>query len=53
MHLPFQKLNKNIVLKRYIDWDNKYFFLFINSSHFSLTGNQFILCKEEIVATYV
>ena len=49
MQLSFQKVNKNIVMKMYIDWDNKRFFLFINSSHF-FTG---IEIEIEIVATYV
>ena len=26
MHLPFQKVNKQIVWGRYIDWDNRHFF---------------------------
>ena len=30
MHLPFQKVKKNIVWGRYIDCDNRHFFLYID-----------------------
>ena len=33
MHLPFQKVKKTIVWGRYIDCDNRRFFLYICSSH--------------------
>ena len=54
MHLPFQKVKKNIVWGSYIDWDNiHFFFRFIWTAHtFLLAGNQFIFCKE-VVATHV
>ena len=46
MHLLFQKVNKNIVWGRYIDWDNRYFFaLFIWAAH-TLLLNQFIFYVE-------
>ena len=52
MNLPFQKVKKSIAWPWYIDWDNRYFFSFIQTAHTFLL-NQFILCKEEVVATYL
>ena len=41
MHLPFQKVKKSIVWGRYIDCDNRYFFLYIGSLHI-FTGRESI-----------
>ena len=50
--LALQKSKKkNIVWRSYIDWDNRQFFLYIDSSYFLMAGSQFLFCKEEIVAT--
>ena len=53
MLLPFQKIKKNIVWERYRDWDNRHIFFYIDSSHFLQAGNQFIFCKEKVVAPHV
>ena len=50
MHLSFQKVKEKIVWGSYIDWDKKHFFP-LYSSYFLI--NQFIFCKEEVVATHV
>ena len=53
MHLPSQKVKETIVWGKYIDCDNRHFFLYIGSSHlFTIAGNQFIFCKE-VAATFV
>ena len=53
MDLPFQKVKKNIVWGKIETRVIDIFFLYINSSTFFLAGNQFIFCKEEVVATYI
>ena len=56
MHLPFQKVKKNIVWGMYTDWDNKKNKnkrkkKQIQAAH-TILLNQFIFCKEEVVATH-
>ena len=51
MHLPFQKVKKNIVWGRYIDWNNRHFFLYGQLTLFLL--NQFIFYTKEVLATHV
>ena len=51
MHLPTQKVKKNVVWGRYRDWDNIHFPLYRQLT-FLLAGNQFIFCKEEEVVTW-
>ena len=47
MHLPFQKVKKTIVWGRYIDCDNRRFFLSIGSSHlFTSRQSIYILQKR-------
>ena len=64
MHLPFQKVKKNIAWGRYITdifsfTQAAHTFLLagnqlIQAAHtFLVAGNQFIFCKEEVVATFV
>ena len=50
MHLPYQKVKKNILWGRYYTGTIDIIPLYRQLTFFLL--NQFIFCKEEVVATY-